>query len=96
MVFITRKLGLGVVQAFNTYGPIKLRGKEITNLALLNIFRILSGYRRISHLKSNSDRSVALASGIGMYGSTSKYQTKSEPSTGLFYANLSGHFIAEK
>ena len=24
------------------------------------------------------------------------YQTKSEPSTGLFYANLSGHFIAEK
>ncbi|ETR67772.1 MAG: transposase [Candidatus Magnetoglobus multicellularis str. Araruama] len=64
---------LGVVQAFNTYGPVKLRGKEITNLALLNIFRILSGYRRISHLNSNSDRSVALASGIGMYGSTSKY-----------------------
>lgn len=64
---------LGVIQAFNTYGPIKLRGKEITNLALLNIFRILAGYRRISHLNNNRDRSVALASGIGMYGSTSKY-----------------------
>ena len=64
---------LGVAQAFSTYGPAKLRGKEITNLALLNIFRILSGYRRISNLNQNSDRSVALASGIGMYGSTSKY-----------------------
>ncbi len=64
---------LGVIQAFNTYGPIKLRGEEITNLALLNIFRILAGYRRISHLDNNRDRSVALASGIGMYGSTSKY-----------------------
>ncbi|KPA15654.1 transposase, IS4 family [Candidatus Magnetomorum sp. HK-1] len=64
---------LGLIQAFNTYGPIKLRGEEITNLALLNVFRILSGYRRISHLSNNRDRSVALASGIGMYGSTSKY-----------------------
>jgi hypothetical protein len=34
---------LGVVKAFNTYGPVKLRGNEITNLAVLNIFRILSG-----------------------------------------------------
>ena len=64
---------LGVIQAFETYGPIKLRGKEISNLALLNVFRILAGYRRISHLSNNRDRSVALASGIGMFGSTSKY-----------------------
>ncbi len=64
---------LGVVQAFETYGPIKLRGKEISNLALLNVFRIIAGYRRISHLSNNRDHSVALASGIGMYGSTSKY-----------------------
>ena len=64
---------LGVVQAFETYGPTKLRGKEISNLALLNVFRILAGYRRISHLNNNLDRAVALASGIGMYGSTSKY-----------------------
>lgn len=64
---------LGVIQAFETHGPIKLRGKEISNLALLNVFRILAGYRRISHLSNNRDRTVALSSGIGMFGSTSKY-----------------------
>lgn len=64
---------LGIVQAFRTYGPPKLRGIEITNLALLNVFRILSGYKRINHLNNNRDRSVALASGIGMFGSSSKY-----------------------
>ena len=42
-------------------------------LQLLNVFRIIAGYRRISHLSNNRDHSVALASGIGMYGSTSKY-----------------------
>ena len=36
-------------------------------------FRILAGYRRISHLSNNRDRTVALSSGIGMFGSTSKY-----------------------
>ena len=30
------------------------------------------------------------------YAKPNNDQTKSEPSTGLFYANLSGHFIAEK
>lgn len=64
---------LGVIQAFETYGPAKLRGKEITNLALLNVFRILSGYRRINHLSNNRDRSVALASGVGLFGSSSKF-----------------------
>jgi len=64
---------LGVVQAFETHGPIKLRGNELSNLALLNVFRIIAGYRRISYLSNNRDRSVALASGIGMFGSTSKY-----------------------
>ena len=42
-------------------------------MALLNVFRILAGYRRTSHLNNNRDRSVALASGVGMFGSTSKY-----------------------
>ncbi|ETR67702.1 MAG: hypothetical protein OMM_05000 [Candidatus Magnetoglobus multicellularis str. Araruama] len=63
----------GIVQAFELYGPPKLRGKELTNIALLNVFRILAGYRRISHLSNNRDHSVAFASGIGMYGTTSKY-----------------------
>lgn len=64
---------LGIVQSFETYGPPKLRGKEITNLAMLNVFRILAGYRRISNLSNNRDRSVALASGIGLFGSSSRF-----------------------
>ncbi len=64
---------LGVVQAMEKYGPPRLRGIELSNVALLNIFRILGGYRCISHLGKNSDRSVAFASGIGMFGSRSKY-----------------------
>jgi hypothetical protein len=64
---------LGVAQAFETYGPARLRGREITNIALLNVFRILAGYRRINHLSDNRDRAAALASGVGMYGSTSRY-----------------------
>jgi len=64
---------LGVVQAMESYGPVRQRGKELTNLALLNVFRILGGYRRINHLSDNRDRSVAFASGIGMFGTRSRY-----------------------
>jgi len=35
--------------------------------------RILAGYRRINHLRDNRDRSVALASGVGMFGSRSRF-----------------------
>jgi hypothetical protein len=68
---------LGVVQAFEAYGPPRLRGKELSNMALLNIFRIIGGYRRISHLSNGRDRSVALASGLGMFGSSSRFYEKS-------------------
>ncbi len=64
---------LGVVQAFESYGPERLRGRDLTNLALLNVFRILAGYRRINHLSDHRDRSVALASGLGLFGSTSRF-----------------------
>jgi plasmid maintenance system killer protein len=64
---------LGIVQAMESYGPPRLRGKEMSNLALLNVFRILGGYRRINHLSNNRDRSVALASGLGMFGTRSRY-----------------------
>jgi hypothetical protein len=64
---------LGIVQAMESYGPLRLRGKELSNLALLNVFRILGGYRRINHLSNNRDRSVALASGLGMFGTRSRY-----------------------
>jgi len=64
---------LGIVQAMESYGPPRLRGKDLSNLALLNVFRILGGYRRINHLNNNRDRSVALASGLGMFGTRSRY-----------------------
>jgi transposase len=64
---------LCIVQAMESYGPPRLRGKDLSNLALLNVFRILGGYRRINHLSNNRDRSVALASGLGMFGTRSRY-----------------------
>lgn len=64
---------LGIVQAMESYGPLRLRGKELSNLALLNVFRILGGYHRINHLSNNRDRSVALATGLGMFGTRSRY-----------------------
>ena len=64
---------LGIVQALEIHGPLGSRGKDLSSLALLNVFRILGGYRRINHLSDNRDRSVALASGLGMFGSRSKY-----------------------
>ena len=64
---------LGIVQAFETYGPLRLRGTDMSNLALLNVMRIAAGYRQINHLNDNRDRSVALASGIGMFGSHSRF-----------------------
>ncbi len=63
----------GIIQAFETYGPTKLRGKELTNLPLLNVMRILAGYPRVNHLSDNRDRSVAFASGIGLFGTRSKF-----------------------
>jgi hypothetical protein len=64
---------LGIVQAMESYGLARLWGKDLSNLALLNVFCILGGYRRINHLSDNRDRSVALASGLGMFGSRSRY-----------------------
>jgi hypothetical protein len=64
---------LGIIQAFESYANIRSRGVELSNPALLNIFRIIGGYRRISHLSNNQDRSVAFASGLGMFGTRSRY-----------------------
>ncbi len=64
---------LGIAQAMEVHGPPSPRGKDLPSLALLNVFRILGGYRRINHLSDNRDRSVALASGLGMFGSRSRY-----------------------
>lgn len=64
---------LGVMEALEVHGPTKSRGEEISNLILLNVFRIIAGYKSVDHLSDNADRSVAFASGIGMFGSSSRY-----------------------
>ena len=46
---------LGIVQAMESYGPTRLRGVCMSNLALLNVFRILGGYRRINHFEPNQN-----------------------------------------
>jgi hypothetical protein len=67
---------LGIVQALEMYGPQKQRGKELTSLVIFNVMRIIAGYRRINHLGNFKDRSVAFASGIGLFGSSSKFYEK--------------------
>jgi hypothetical protein len=68
---------LGIAQSFETHGPERLRGQELTNIATLNVFRILAGYSRVDHLNDNKDMSVAFASGLGMYGTRSRFYEKS-------------------
>lgn len=58
---------LGVCEALQVYGPRREKGGEITNLVLLNVCRILAGYETIGHLHQNSDRSVAIAAGVGAF-----------------------------
>jgi len=65
---------LGVCEALQVYGPKRSEGSEITNLVLLNICRILAGYETVGHLNGNSDRSVAVAAGVGVFpGKTALY-----------------------
>ena len=66
---------LGVCEALHMYGPKRGNGSEMTNLVLLNVCRILSGYETIGNLQRNGDRSVAIAAGVGVFpGKTALYE----------------------
>jgi len=66
---------LGICEALQIYGPKRKAGGEITNLVLLNVCRILAGYETVAHLHENSDRSVAIAAGVGAFpGTTARYE----------------------
>jgi transposase len=66
---------LGVCEALAVHGPKRPEGGEITNLILLNVFRILAGYETVGYLRDRSDRSVAIAAGVGAYpGKTALYE----------------------
>lgn len=58
---------LGICEALQMYGPKRGEGYETTNHILFNICRILAGYESINHLRRNSDRSVAVAAGLGAF-----------------------------
>lgn len=55
---------LGIVEALHTYGPKTFRGTEISNHILVNVLRIIVGFPTIHDFMLNSDRSVAIGSGL--------------------------------
>jgi transcriptional regulator with XRE-family HTH domain len=63
----------GVVEAIHTYGPDTLRSKEITNNIIVNVLRIIAGFPTINDFTLNSDRSVAIASGLSLNPKKSRY-----------------------
>ena len=65
---------LGIIQALESYGPALPHDRTIGHPVLLNVFRILGGYRNILKLKSNRVQSVSLASGLAMHDSRSLYR----------------------
>ena len=64
---------LGVVEALHTYGPPIFRSQEITNNIIVNVLRIIAGFPSINDVILNSDRSVAIASGLSLYPKKSRY-----------------------
>ena len=57
---------LGVVESLHTYGPQAFRSAEITNNMIVNVMRIIAGFPSIHDYTMNSDRSVAVGSGLSL------------------------------
>jgi hypothetical protein len=55
---------LGVVESLRTYGPKSCLSTDITNNIIVNVMRIIAGFPTIHDYSMNSDRSVAIASGL--------------------------------
>jgi len=64
---------LGVVEALHTYGPEALRSCEITNNIIVNVMRIIAGFASIHDYSLNSDRSVAVGSGLSLNPAKSRF-----------------------
>lgn len=64
---------LGVVEALHTYGPISFRSGEISNPLIVNVMRIIAGFPSIHDYTLNSDRSVAMASGLSLNPTKSRF-----------------------
>lgn len=59
---------LGVVEALHTYGPA-----DITNNIIVNVLRIIAGFPTIHDYTMNSDRSVAIAAGLSLNPTKSRF-----------------------
>lgn len=64
---------LGVVEALHTYGPSSLQPTDITNNIIVNVLRIIAGFPTIHDYTINSDRSVAIAAGLSLNPTKSRF-----------------------
>jgi hypothetical protein len=64
---------LGVVEALRTYGPESYFSTDITNTIIVNTLRIIAGFPSINNFSMNSDRSVAIASGLSLNPNKSRF-----------------------
>jgi len=64
---------LGVVEALHTYGPDSVSSSELTNNVIVNVLRIIAGYPTIHDFTLNSDRSVAIAAGLSLNPTKSRF-----------------------
>jgi hypothetical protein len=64
---------LGVVESLHTYGPQAFRSAEITNNIIVNVMRIIVGFPSIHDYTMNSDRSVAVGSGLSLNPGKSRF-----------------------
>jgi len=64
---------LGVVEALRTYGPESFCATDITNSIIVNVLRIIAGFPSINNYSTNSDRSVAIGSGLSLNPKKSRF-----------------------
>ncbi len=64
---------LGVVEALHTYGPDNFGPTDITNNIIVNVLRIIAGFPTIHDYTMNSDRSVAIAAGLSLNPTRSRF-----------------------
>ena len=64
---------LGVVEALHTYGPSSFQPTDITNNIIVNVLRIIAGFPTIHDYTINSDRSVAIAAGLSLNPTKSRF-----------------------
>lgn len=64
---------LGVVEALHTYGPSSFQPADITNNIIVNVLRIIAGFPTIHDYTMNSDRSVAIAAGLSLNPTKSRF-----------------------